>query len=220
VDTVRWNSGVPGGLVGGLMTFEAVETSSGDRAYFPLYVRGENPQESTVRSQIAAPWYADNICFHESGYNQFIGGYPLFGEPDGWGLFQLDSSRGSPISLAEKWSWQANVQGGMSAIGECITKMNTWYNSLKRTYPSASEPPGSFSYEYESTGYTITISDGKDACAIQAYNGLSTSQMLENIYGELVETSTCWVYDGDNDTFSFVPNVHNYVYKVVYRIQD
>lgn len=72
-------------------------------------------------------------------------GIPYFTySPEGWGLMQLDRSRGAPGSttLAEIWNWRQNVRAGLARLGAARAEADQWMNSLRRDPSDPGQPEG------------------------------------------------------------------------------
>ena len=76
-----------------------------------------------------------------------MGGTPNWGYPDGWGIMQVDSARGSAITTAEVYNWKENVKGGVAVFKDKVAATNRFFNAVAKHYPNdpdASNPPSSF----------------------------------------------------------------------------
>jgi hypothetical protein len=123
--------GQPGSLIRGGQAFVEWSYNNGPQNEFPFCIRGTNPAEETVLSELqqwVAPWFLKNIFYHETRMAQFcqqglmeIGychasnnnwGMPVFGPPGGYGLGQLDP----PPGLDAIWNWKSNVAASISLL--------------------------------------------------------------------------------------------------------
>lgn len=132
-------------------------------------IRGRNPEDAVARAYIDQRagltnpedlWFAYAIAKSESlrhaangdplYYNQFYPvpargttdkGLPLWGRPDGWGMFQIDYSRQRPrvATIAEIWNWRVNVRSGLEKLAEKRVEATTWMQSLA---PRGARPTG------------------------------------------------------------------------------
>jgi len=118
-------------------------------------IRGGNPDDAIARAYIdnnnRGIWFAYAIARHESRdgdqiYNQFVPegsvyprfgpedkGLPFFsGNPQGWGIMQLDFSAagGRAATVAEIWDWQRNVVSGMDILEDKQLDAIRWMQSL------------------------------------------------------------------------------------------
>ncbi len=206
-----------------------IKSSIGDHATTFL-IRGKNPSDEDVKNFIKANckdhWYAWAIAQHESRqhfnlFNQFntqekIFGTPNYGAPDGWGIMQLDSSRGSEISTEEVYNWQANVLSGLKLMDKAKKEALAYFNAVKRTFPDKWEEPPTV---YTPQGCVSKLA-ALDAAVIQMYNGAAVVRKLKTPFGTYTYYRSCWEFDENaakGSRWRFKINNHDYVHKVVYN---
>lgn len=194
---------------------------------FRFSIRGHNPTDGDVEAFVgslgAPPRYALAILQHESRfgdwfYNQFnptgnLRDQPNFGPPDGWGICQLDSARGSAITTAEVWDWKSNVRGGMDIIRKNESEAPGYFDAVRRTHPQAYEPPPA---TYIPPG-THTAWSHLEAASIQMYNGSSVVERLMTASGGMALYRSCWKFDPNRPVgqrWKFIPNQNDYVQRV------
>jgi len=199
-------------------------------------IRGENPDDSIAKDYIVANqgqfWYAWAIGQHESRqgsyiYNQFnsaaypsIEHLPNFGAPDGWGIMQLDSTRGSAITTDEVYNWQTNADGGIAELNTQRTIAQAYFDYIVRQHGAnaLSDLPASYTPQGSPTSLTPL-----EAATLQLYNGPSVRVNGVNIYGNPEQYKSCWEFDPNKPVGSrwqFLPNGNDYVYKVIYEEFD
>jgi hypothetical protein len=205
-----------------------VAQSGGEQREIVFKVLGRNPSDSAARKYIdsrkSSPWFAWAIAQHESRqgarvYNQFnttqeFTFEPNFGPPDGWGMFQLDSARGKPITTEEIWNWRTNVKAGVKELVDIKREARAYFNAVRRTYPVQWEAPPRF-YIPPGTETKLTY---LEAAQIQLYNGASVVVLLRNASGGSDYYRSCWAFDPVGPVgrrWTFVPNRNDYVRKVV-----
>ena len=215
-------------IFGGEMFFKY---SNSDKIFKKTKVRGMNPPDRFVldfiKKHCGEHWYAAAIGKHESRqrfyvFNQFnsayykpaIRGLPNCGLPDGWGIMQIDSKRGSQITTAETYDWRENVRGGIKVMDKARKEAVAYFNAVKRTFPDKwEEPPSHIVLEGTRTRLSYL-----DACVIQLYNGASVVRRLKTTYGTYSHYRSAFTFDEDASSgkrWKFKPNVNKYVYKVV-----
>ena len=193
-------------------------------------IHGRNPLDATAKAYIisaqGAVRYAWAIAQEESRqgnrvFNQFnsgvtLGGEPNFGGPDGWGIFQVDSRRGSAITTGEVWNWQTNVAGGIAELQRIRQEVPEYFNAIQRTFPTQWEPPPA-TYTPPRTTTTLTY---LEAAEITLYNGASVVRALNDPFGETSKYRSCWRFLENNPSgqrWEFVPNENDYVFRVIYN---
>ncbi len=197
-----------------------------------LLIRGKNPTAAQVRKYIkdncGTHWYAWAIAQHESRqhfnvFNQFnteiyvkISGTPNHGAPDGWGIMQVDSKRGSEITTDEVYNWQTNVLSGIKVMDGAKREAQAYFNAVKRTFPDKwEEPPASFTPHNCKTKLSAL-----DAAVIQMYNGAAVVRRLKTTFGTYTYYRSAWQFDENapkGSRWSFKVNNHDYVYKVIHN---
>lgn len=214
------------GFFGGDAAIAAQE--GGEQRAIVFKLLGRNPADSVARKYIqsrpGAPWFAWAIAQHESRqgarvYNQFnttqeLTFEPNFGAPDGWGMFQLDSARGTPITTEEVWNWKTNVREGVEELVSIKSEARAYFNAVRRTYPSQWEAPPRF-YIPPDTDTKLTY---LEAAEIQLYNGASVVVLLRTPSGGSDYYRSCWQFNpaaSSGNRWTFVPNRNDYVRKVV-----
>ncbi len=195
-------------------------------------IRGKNPTQAQVRAFIeknaGIHWYAWAIAQHESRqhynvFNQFntqmyatLTGIPNHGAPDGWGIMQLDSKRGSEITTDEVYNWQTNALSGLKLMTQARKEAVGYFNAVKRTFPDKwEEPPEAFTPQGCSTKLSAL-----DAAVIQMYNGAAVVRRLKTPFGTYTYSRSCWAFDENapaGQRWSFKVNNHDYVHKVIYN---
>jgi len=188
----------------------------------------KNPPDSVtvdfIKSRQGRFWYAWAIAQHESRqwkqvFNQFNEGgrvpnEPNFGAPDGWGVFQIDSSRGATVSTAEVWNWRTNAVAGFDELTTAETDTRNYFLAIQRNYPDTYEPPPA---TYTPPGCKTSLTY-EEASIIQCYNGAAVIRKLRNSHGTLSYYRSCWSFNPSGSAgkrWRFVENRNNYVRKVV-----
>ena len=197
-------------------------------------ILGENPIDREAKlfaqAQPGVPWYAWAILQHESRigsrvYNQFYPegtseGEPVFGPPDGWGMAQLDSARGTAISTMEVWNWQSNVQSAVTQMkANRDRQVPAYFEAIQRTFPQAWEAPPS---RYSVPGST-TVLTAAEASEIQLYNGAAVVRRLRSPFGGESLYLSAWAFDENaspGTRWHFVSNRNDYVRKVIINEVD
>lgn len=142
--------GAPGSLIRGGQAFIDWSYNNGPQQQFPFCIRGMNPAEATVLSELQqylAPWFLKNIFYHETRMAQFCEagvmdveyclasnnnwGMPVFGPPGGYGLGQLDP----PPGLDAIWNWKSNVAASISLLESKQGPPQLTTNNDNRAYP-------------------------------------------------------------------------------------
>lgn len=208
----------------------SVESENG-KVYSKIKIRGLNPKDEDVQRFIKANckehWYAYAIARHESRqrfyvfnqfnstyYNSKTAGTPNCGLPDGWGIMQIDSKRGSQITTSEVYNWQENILSGIAVMDKAKKEAQAYFNAVKRTFPDKWEEPPAY----------IVISGTKtrlsylDACVIQLYNGASVVRRLKTAFGTYSYYRSAFEFDENESSgkrWKFKPNVNQYVFKVI-----
>ncbi len=155
-----------------------------------FHIRGNNPTEAAAEAEIGNnPWYAIPIARHESGtqngrtYVQFneVGALgpnpadfkhcPNFGDPNGWGIMQLDP----PPSDETLWNWKQNIADGKAHLANpCHTTAAAWIAN-QEAQQQAEEPCMPLeNYIFTFNGVDFQKGTDRtpvDACTIQRYNG-------------------------------------------------
>ncbi len=195
-------------------------------------VRGKNPPDSVAKQRIQAEsdshWYAWAVARHESRqglyvYNQFnspqtptLGGSPNWKSPDGWGMMQVDSIRGTPVTTQEVYDWQANVASGIAMLDQAKADAQAYFDAVERTYPAQWEdPPSAYTPEDATTSLTAL-----EAATIQLYNGASQVRSLDDGVGGQAVYRSCWEFDENapaGQRWVFVANPNDYVKSVIYN---
>lgn len=96
-------------------------------------------------------------------------GYILVGEPDGWGVMQLEEGAREEADGSERelaWDWQENVEGGVNWMEEKRWEADLYLERFEDTYPDLDGPP------------SLRGHSSLDIMGIQFYNGASTSERL------------------------------------------
>lgn len=149
-----------GEFVGGNCTLH-YRLNGGNAGSVTFRLRGKNPLDADARARIDASVgaafqaYAWAMARHESRqgnrvYNQFntqatIEGTLNFGEPNGWGVCQID--RTAPeggVTTAETWNWHTNVGAMNAKLVEKQTTYNRFIGYFRDSYGEQAnwtEPP-------------------------------------------------------------------------------
>jgi len=204
---------------GGKLVFEATRS---------FRILCQNPPDATtvqyIKSRQGRFWYAWAIAQHESRqwkqvFNQFNSGgrvpnEPNYGAPDGWGIFQIDSSRGATVSTAEVWDWRTNAQAGFDELVTAESDTRNYFLAIQRNYPDSYEPPPA---TYTPPGCKTTLTS-EEASIMQCYNGAAVVRKLRNSHGTLSYYRSCWSFNPSGPSgkrWRYVENRNNYVFKVV-----
>ena len=171
-----------GNVRGGSATITYRYSNHPERS-FSFQVRGTNPTEADAKSRLgSSPWFLTRLVRQESGIRQFSGSDPLFGDPNGWGMMQLDP----PPGPQEIWSWWGNVDVGKTVVNQKdaeltprwdsrVEEWETWnqQHPAQQVGPPAPRQEGGCYLQWVSGG---SGSEGnpsfRDACWIKRYNGL------------------------------------------------
>jgi hypothetical protein len=214
-----------------------------------FHIRGQNPEPSFAKQFIidhaGAHRFAWAIVQHESRrgiriYNQFLSsvnrsGEPVFGPPDGWGMCQIDSARGSPVETDEVWDWKTNVLSGIEVMDESREKAQAYFDFLREKFlPEGiwEEPPNDF----VGPG-TVTHMSALEAAEILLYNGGAIPARIWVEDGEIIaqgvagrrgqlpahpnaiHLDSCFAFDPDAPPgvkWKFYDNRNRYFYKVIH----
>ena len=72
------------------------------------------------------------VAWAESTHRQFDGvkytgtGIPVYGEPDGWGLMQIDNIPMVPKTVEHFWNWRVNLKTGSDYLEQNYSDALTW----------------------------------------------------------------------------------------------
>ncbi len=153
---------------------------------------------------------------------------PNFGEPDGWGIMQIDHSstcnsnsgiNSNPVPTKVVWNWKENIDEGVDVIKEKNDTAVRILDDIVRHYQQAGvagfvPPPINWDF---GGGIVLNV---YDACAIQLYNGADNSiplQPARRADGTTYFARSCMVYDADLTYWSFDSNSNDYVRQVISR---
>ena len=194
-----------------------------------MYVRGLNPEDSAAKGYIQSidgvHWYAWAMGWHETirdgnAYNQFNEAGTYANQPNrsddttGWGLFQIDSSSGVPITADILWDWKNNADVAIGLLDDFKVEAQSYFNAIQRTYTNEYEsPPATYTPPDTSTALTAT-----EAANIQLYNGAAVQTNLVNPYGGTSLYRSCWKFFPTNASgyrWEFIPNENDYVREVI-----
>ena len=229
-----WNIGVEFGstIRGGMATITWEYMGVTAPQDFVFHIRGTNPTEADAANEIGNdPWYARAIARHESDmphqgryYAQFneIGTLgpnwtdakycPNWGYPHGWGMMQLEMPYSASASVL--WDWQMNTAVGLFALSDKRTDAQSYFNAIRRTFPSQwVEPP-----TYTPPG-TSTVLTALDAASIQLYNGAAVQRSLlqpDGVHRSVY--NSCWEFNENapsGSRWTFVENMNNYVLRII-----
>lgn len=221
--TEEWDiEAAMGETIGGAMTlfFEVMGDEAGD---MPFFVRGKNPLDAdaqaritqTVGTRYAA--YAWAMAKHESRqdtrvFNQFnthasIEGTLNFGEPNGWGVCQIDRPFGAPgVSTAEAWDWHENVDAMLGKLDEkridFYERFIGYFRDSYGTQTNWTEPPGQYTI-----GATTLPAEAWGVMVL--YNGAAgvpRSAPPSRPQG----FHSPWIFDPQTGEWTFHDNVNNY----------
>ncbi len=112
-------------------TFDGQTTATASQSGFQI--GGENPSQDDI-FKLTTTDEAKAVCWQESTHRQFSGsaytgsGFPVFGQPDGWGLMQRD-----PLQAEyQLWDWYRALNDGVNYLNtvrnEALLYLNHWYN--------------------------------------------------------------------------------------------
>ena len=186
-------TGLRGGNATINWSYQPTPTSATQTGSFAFVILGVNPPVSSLRNQLAslsAPWFMEHITWHENHARQFcplarvgsdsspycnwnfppgqspssINGTPIFGCPQGYGLFQLDP----PYSLDNLWSWRSNVAGGVQRVkavngpalwNQNINAMDAWNRQPVNAGAQIAPPDGRAEGPYCNFSFSRTAPD-------------------------------------------------------------
>ena len=173
--------------------------NSGPAQTFTFKIGGKNPSPQAVLNLLSSSphWFTLKIAKSEhpgGDYKQFSdnsSGTPIFGQPDGWGIMQIDP----PGDIQRKWNWQMNVQEGLARLQEKVdggyafwrTQVIQWHDwneqhppaDLRLPPDNVSEASCTFTLSpLNQSPWTQPTAGGGtywygDAIAIKRYNGAS-----------------------------------------------
>ncbi|MCL1921544.1 MAG: hypothetical protein FWG50_10810 [Kiritimatiellaeota bacterium] len=201
---------------------------------FPFFIRGLNPADGYARAYINSAVdktfkpYAWAIFKHETRdgayvYNQFNpkGTYmcmPNWGDPDGWGICQIDRSGNKPkgfTTTEEVYNWKTNVLSGNLVLREKLKIHKEMLRKIKRSYPNHwVEPPATVMFSNK-------VWNAEQLAVTVLYNGAAG---VETTLVKTNEALNLWapiqsplVFDykaAATNRWSFSDNRTNYAYKV------
>jgi hypothetical protein len=251
--TQPWNIGTAIGqnFFGGTvtLTYEIDKIPKSKRS-ISFTIKGKNPLDQTAKNYITSVQgqfrFAWAIVQHESrtydhalandtSYNQFyasdarggIANVPKFGTPDGWGMFQRDTSKGGPPSVtAEVWNWKANIDAGIAELGRKQADQQRYFDSVKLEYNDPTKYPAG-TYEDPPTNFypqgTGTLCTPLEAGTMTLYNGTRgcPSVTLKDAQSGITHPfQNPWQFTPtapSGQKWYFYPNYYNYVYEVLYN---
>ncbi len=262
-ELLRLSRGVSGGFAGGKAilsviccdTCEQYQSIAGANKAaiktFTFYIRGQNPNienvKQYIRDNMGYLWYAVAIAADETGgtFWQFneegslgpdFSNYqycPIWGGPDGWGIFQIDGSGGGGrATISECWDWRANITRGLGIMRKKNDYANRYFSALERTYPQQFQRNSTNSFDYSNPsnqgggveGYPVLSKhcyprvSGLDVLSIQGFNGVAAQTMMLYEEGRLKAFRTCWPFNPNQSMglrFRFCDNINNYVDKII-----
>ncbi len=225
------NSQLKNRVFGGKAVVRSVAGGKG-KNIATFLIRGKNTSPAQIRKYIDAHcgthWYAWAIAQHESRQhfyvlNQFnteiykkINGTPNHGAPDGWGIMQVDSKRGSEITTEEVYNWQTNVLSGIKVMDHAKKEAVAYFNAVKRTFPDKWEAPPSVFVPHNCKTRLTAL----EASVIQLYNGAAVVRKLKTPFGTYSYYRSAWAFDEnapEGRRWHFKVNNHDYVYKVIHN---
>jgi len=109
------------------ITVEVPQPGGALRTSVNARIRGTNPAAGSITMRVGgAGSTGDRIACHESGRRQFDGaGMPLLGPGGDVGVMQLCNPGASCL---QRWSWTANVDGGLALLRQKATEARTYLN--------------------------------------------------------------------------------------------
>lgn len=198
-------------------------SGSSNEHTFTFYVRGNNPTENAIKSEIdrisnGNPWFFKKIVRQESDYRQFNNGTataewtnsdkcPNWGAPDGWGLVQKDP----PDSEADLWNWMTNLETGYNFLmgekhGIATGAWNRNYEEYQQymaIYPNYSylgtttyTASTSVCFALNPTGTQRSFFDG---VWIKSYNGNTGGDPIPGETGNYAGYYYVWQNRGDDE---------------------
>ena len=212
-------------------------------------IKGKNPLDQDAKSYIIGQqgsfrfaWAIvqeesrtyDRTLNQDTSYNEFypsdaqggIANLPKFGNPDGWGMFQRDTSKGGPPSLtAEVWNWKQNIAAGITELGSKQTVQQRFFDAVKAQYSDTTKyPTGTYedppaSFYPQGTGTTMSALEAGTMTLYNGAGGCPTTTLTDPTTGKATTYQNPWVFDPNGPTgykWSFYPNNNNYVYEVIY----
>ncbi|MYA36948.1 MAG: hypothetical protein F4030_13310 [Gammaproteobacteria bacterium] len=126
-------------LQGGSLTVQVTATiSSGgtqiakvsNQQVYPI--TGSNPSLAQMKGIIGNSDLKLAVAWAESTHRQFDGvkytgtGIPVYGEPDGWGLMQIDNIPMVPKTVEHFWNWRVNLKTGSDYLEQNYSDALTW----------------------------------------------------------------------------------------------
>lgn len=186
----------------------------------PFRLRGKNPLDEDAAAHIDDVVHDDfthirtEIVRHESRqgnrvYNQFnsqnaISGTLNFGDPNGWGISQIDRELNNPgVTTAEVWNWHNNITAYNQKLIDKQGDYNRFIGYFRDAYGTRTnwvEPPTAHQF-----GQT-TLS-AHDWGVIVLYNGVGGVPRTK-IPGRKNRIRSPWVFNPNNGTWIFHDNAN------------
>ncbi len=156
-------------LQGGSLTVQVSATvSSGGTAIatvsnqqtFPI--AGSNPSLAQMKEIIGDSNEKLAVAWAESTHRQFVGarytgtGEPVYGEPDGWGIMQIDNIPKLTRTVEHFWNWRVNLKAGSDYL-------NTLYDEALEYFkfhyvpPMEGDPDSGWSWNPANSGTDVTV---------------------------------------------------------------
>ena len=236
---VPWNifTEFQGDFVGGDCTL-IYKINNGAENTFNFKIRGKNPLDATAlkfikKHQGVFRYYwaiiREESLVNGSSYNQFnpsnTGKFKELpnkgrGGGDGWGMAMIDRSGSKPRGFTttdEVYNWKINVLHGMAILRQKEIETNTFFNSVRRTYPNdpvAANPPAKYIIKGTKTPFSA-----RELSTLILYNGSKGTQKsrLKNKFGEWHYVKNPWKYNPITKKWTFKDNDNDYGYKVIYN---
>jgi hypothetical protein len=96
-------------------------------------IGGNNPSHERLRQEIP-DLTLQVIAFKESRFRQFGPDHsPIFNEPNGFGLMQLDPPP-DPFTI---WNWKRNLKAAKSLFGQKVKAAKSYENKIRKQYKDA-----------------------------------------------------------------------------------
>ena len=164
-------------------------------------ILGENPADPETYGTYANSNKIKAILWKEGRYRQFThqetdpnqlwpydgDGWPLYGEPNGYGIMQLDNTPAA--TERQLWNWKANVDGGKQKLNKIITKVDEYIAKKRATNEEKYRLTNAF-HDYHIGNYTYYyIWEGRkwDINPNRGYDGKKKSEYGKIVYNKYTE---------------------------------
>lgn len=209
-------------FVGGSCTLH-YRINGGDPGSISFFIRGKNPLDADALAHINATVgvdfraYAWAMAQHESRqgsrvFNQFntqagIEGTLNFGQPNGWGLCQIDRPMGNPgVTTAEVWNWHQNVAAMQEKLVEKQSTYRRFIGYFRDSYghqANWSEPPAQ-----HTIGQTTLPAEAWGVMVL--YNGADGGVPVSSPPSRPQGFRSPWKFNPQTGAWSFHDNSQNY----------